>query len=107
MSFSKTAIKTIKRMTKNQLIDMVIKISNYAEETNAKNIILLEMYKEIVDPTFKWENFTIEEQNKILAAGRSNNLLNTDKLRSLYPQVCDIKTAIRNTLLQMKTNLEN
>lgn len=46
MSFSKTAIKTIKRMTKNQLIDMVIKISNYAEETKAKNIILLEMYKE-------------------------------------------------------------
>ena len=33
-------------MTKNQLIDMVIKISNYAEETKAKNIILLEMYKE-------------------------------------------------------------
>ena len=27
---------------------------------------ILEMYKEIVDPNFKWENFSIEEQDKIL-----------------------------------------
>ena len=36
---------------------------------------ILEMYKEIVDPDFTWINFTIEEQNEILASGRSNNFL--------------------------------
>ena len=25
---------------------------------------ILEMYKEIVDPTFKWSNFSVEEQAK-------------------------------------------
>jgi len=34
-------------------------------------------YNEILDPTFKWNNFTVEEQNNILAAGRSNNYLDT------------------------------
>jgi len=43
---------------------------------------ILEMYKEIVDPTFKWTNFEIEEQSKILKSDRSNNYLNTDKLKA-------------------------
>ena len=46
---------------------------------------ILAMYKEIVDPTFTWENFTVEEKNQILASERSNNLLDTTKLQSLYP----------------------
>ena len=50
-----------------------------------KNNEILEMYTEIVDPTFKWKNFSVEEQAKILAADRSNNYLNTEKLESLYP----------------------
>jgi hypothetical protein len=36
---------------------------------------ILEMYKEIVDPTFTWNNFRLEEQNQILASKRSNNFL--------------------------------
>ena len=46
---------------------------------------ILEMYKEIIDPQFNWKNFTIEEQDKILLAGRSNNLLDTSKLFKMYP----------------------
>ena len=49
---------------------------------------ILQMYKEIVDPTFKWVNFSIEDQSKILAAGRSNNYLDTSKLEQLYPKYC-------------------
>jgi 3,5-epimerase/4-reductase len=41
---------------------------------------ILEMYKEIVDPEFMWSNFTIEEQNTILASKRSNNCLDTQLL---------------------------
>jgi dTDP-4-dehydrorhamnose reductase len=65
---------------------------------------ILEMYKEIVDPDFKWENFTIDEQNKILASGRSNNFLDTTKLESLYPHVKNIKTSVREMLIKMAKN---
>lgn len=63
---------------------------------------ILEMVKEILDPNFTWNNFTLEEQKKILAADRSNNLLNTDKLVKLYPNVLSIKEAIRKTLIAIK-----
>ncbi len=66
---------------------------------------ILEMYKEIINPDFTWENFTIDEQREILAAGRSNNYLDTSRLESLYPNVSNIKESIRSVLIQMKDNM--
>ena len=43
---------------------------------------ILEMYKEIVDPNFTWQNFSAEEQRAILDSGRSNNYLETSRLQS-------------------------
>ncbi len=63
---------------------------------------ILEMYKEIVDPKFTWKNFTIDEQAKILAAGRSNNFLDTTKLENLYPRVMNIKDSVRQILHRYK-----
>jgi len=63
---------------------------------------ILEMYKEIVDPKFTWKNFTIEEQAKILASGRSNNHLDTSRLEKLYPHVLGIKESVRNAITRMK-----
>lgn len=65
----------------------------------------LELYKKHVDPTFTWENFTAEEQDKILLSGRSNNLLDTTRLKSLYPEVDDIHTAVEKICIQMKKNV--
>jgi len=65
---------------------------------------ILQMYKEIVDPELKWENFTIEEQSQILAAGRSNNFLDTNRLESLYPNVLSIKDSVRQCLVRMAAN---
>lgn len=59
---------------------------------------ILEMYREIVDKSFTWKNFTIEEQSKILASERSNNCLNTSKLETLYPQIMPIKESIKKVL---------
>jgi 3,5-epimerase/4-reductase len=64
---------------------------------------ILEMYKEIVDPNFCWSNFSIEEQNAILASKRSNNCLNTEKLESIAT-VKDIKTSVKDIIIQMKSN---
>ena len=56
---------------------------------------ILEMYKEIVDNDFTWKNFTIEEQDKILDGKRSNNFLDTNKLKELYPEIKNIKDSVR------------
>ena len=60
---------------------------------------ILEMYKEYVDKDFEWKNFSIEEQNKILASERSNNFLDTTKLEKMFPDVKNIKDSIKNLLL--------
>ena len=65
---------------------------------------ILEMYKELVDPEFKWNNFTIDEQAQILACGRSNNFLDTSRLQSLYPSVKNIKDSVRDVLIMMAQN---
>lgn len=61
---------------------------------------ILNMYKDIVDNTFKWENFTIDEQDKILLSKRSNNILDVNKLSTKY-KVSNIKDAIRDILISM------
>jgi 3,5-epimerase/4-reductase len=94
----------------NELIPYMIDMAVHGE-TGTVNLTnpglishneILEMYKEIVDPDFTWENFSIEEQDEILASGRSNNFLNTKILKSKYPQVKNIKTSVRHILQQMK-----
>lgn len=67
---------------------------------------ILEMFKEIVDPSFTWKNFTPEEQAKILAADRSNNCLDTTQLSSMYPEIKNIKESVRDTLIRMKKKLD-
>jgi dTDP-glucose 4,6-dehydratase len=67
---------------------------------------ILQMYKEIVDKDFKWNNFSQEEQRKILAADRSNNYLDTSKLESLYPKIKNIRTSIRECLIQYRATLK-
>lgn len=62
---------------------------------------ILEMYKEVVDPAFTWVNFTVEEQNVILASRRSNNLLDTSRLQQLCPEVPPIHVAVREALEAM------
>ena len=61
---------------------------------------ILELYKELVDPSFTWKNFTQEEQRAILASDRSNNYLDTTRLQELFPDVKPIKVAVRECLLR-------
>ena len=43
---------------------------------------ILALYRDIVDPSFEWRNFSITEQDEVLAAGRSNNRLDHRKLQA-------------------------
>jgi hypothetical protein len=64
------------------------------------------MYREIVDPNFTWDNFSIEEQNGILASKRSNNCLDTSVIESdSLSDIKPIKEAVKEMLIKMKNNL--
>lgn len=63
---------------------------------------ILEMYKEIINSNHTWENISIDEQNQILKSKRTNNHLDNSKIMTLYPNIPDIKTSIRNCLIKMK-----
>ena len=88
------------------MIDMIMKKEigtiNLTNPGYISHNEILELYKENINPDFKWENMTIEEQNNILLSERSNNILNTEKLKKLYPDVKDIKTSIKDLFLNLK-----
>ncbi len=63
---------------------------------------ILEMYREIVDPSFVWKNFSEEDQNKVLLSERSNNYLDTSKLKTFFPDIPNIHDAIRSCLMKYK-----
>ncbi|KAJ8617237.1 hypothetical protein MRB53_013423 [Persea americana] len=55
---------------------------------------ILEMYRNYIDPNFKWENFNLEEQAKVIVAPRSNNELDASKLKQEFPSLLSIKDSI-------------
>lgn len=55
---------------------------------------ILEFYKEYIDPKFKWVNFGLEEQAKVIVAQRSNNELDATKLKKEFPELLSIKDSI-------------
>lgn len=55
---------------------------------------ILEMYKTYIDPTFKYANFTLEEQAKVIVAPRSNNELDASKLKKEFPEMLSIKDSL-------------
>ncbi|XP_050160312.1 bifunctional dTDP-4-dehydrorhamnose 3,5-epimerase/dTDP-4-dehydrorhamnose reductase-like [Malus sylvestris] len=55
---------------------------------------ILEMYKNYIDPSFKWTNFTVEEQAKVLVAGRSNCEVDASKLKKEFPELLPIKESL-------------
>jgi len=90
------------------MVDMSLKkMTGTVNLTNPGTIShneILDMYREIVDNTKTYINFTEAEQDKILLSERSNNLLDTTRLSTLYPQVKDIKTSVRDILYEIKNN---
>lgn len=69
---------------------------------------VLDLYKKHVDPNYTYTNFTVEEQAKILKAGRSNNTLDHHKLCSALPDlhIMEIHESMEKVFQRMKVNLE-
>lgn len=68
---------------------------------------ILDMYKEYVNPEFTYTNFSEEDQSKILKAGRSNNALDTTRIVSLFPDLMDIRDAVRGAFVRASKGSKN
>lgn len=61
---------------------------------------ILEMYRHYVDSSFTWKNFTIEEQATILLSERSNNELDSTRLKELCPDILPIRDSVEKIMKQ-------
>ena len=66
---------------------------------------VLQLYKEIIDPEYQWNNFNLNDQRKILACDRSNNYLDTQKLKEIFPKLLNIKDSVRIVMKDYKKEL--
>lgn len=67
---------------------------------------ILDMYKEIVDPTYNYELFSLEEMEKITVAKRSNCGLSTKKMESEGIYLRPVREAVLDALIKYKENLD-
>ena len=63
---------------------------------------ILNLYTEYIDSKFVYENFTVEEQNEILKAKRSNNELDTSKLQRDFPEIKDSHASMITVFEKMR-----
>lgn len=82
---SMTVLETFFPVWWGQMIDKITGTFNCTNPGVITHDEILQIYKEEVDPHFKWENFSLIDQSKILSAGRSNNFLDTNKISDLCP----------------------
>jgi len=94
----------------DDLIDATIKLiekrkTGIYNVTNPGSIThkeILDMYKELVDPDFEYILMDLDELAKVTKAGRSNCILNTDKLKKEGIYLPEIHEAIRGVLKNYK-----
>ncbi|CAN6483550.1 unnamed protein product [Victoria cruziana] len=68
---------------------------------------ILEMYKHYIDPSFQWTNFSLEEQAKVIVAPRSNNELDTTKLKKEFPELLSIKESLLKYVFEPNSKTAN
>lgn len=85
-------------------------IFNFTNEGTVSHNECLDLYKEYIDSSYTYANFTVAEQAKILKADRSNNELSCAKIASALPDVWPLvppgKEAIRGVFQRMRSHLE-
>ena len=83
-------------------------IFNFTSPGAVSHNEILSMYREHIDPTFKWTNFSLEEQNKVILAKRSNNELDSTKLikacKDVGVKLLPVHDALNDLFKTMKEN---
>jgi 3,5-epimerase/4-reductase len=65
---------------------------------------VMDLYIKYIDPSHTYENFTLEEQDKILRARRANAELSAAKLLNLYPDIPHISISLERLLKEIGKN---
>lgn len=86
----------------------LIGIYNFCNPGAISHNEVLDLYKKYIDPSYSYSNFTVEEQNKILKAKRSNNTLDHTKLVNALPdvEILEIHDSMERVFQRMRVNLE-
>ena len=63
---------------------------------------ILELYRQYVDAEKTWVNFTLEEQDAVLASKRSNNELSSAKLLTEYPHLLSLRDSLTRVFNRWK-----
>lgn len=99
---SMTVMDDMLPIMKRMMEDSITGTYNFTNPGVISHNEILTMYRDIVDPSFTWKNFTIDEQRQVLAADRSNNELDTTKLEQYEPMVKPIHEAVMQCLMRWK-----
>jgi len=90
-------------------VDMSLKetigLFNFVNPGALSHNQVLDLYKDHIDPTFTYENFTVEEQAKILKVPRANAELSAAKLLKLYPNIPHVNESLPRLFDQIKNGL--
>lgn len=79
---------------------------NFTNPGSISHNEILDLYIQHVDPAFTYKNFSVEEQNRILKAERSNNVLDTSVLQRLCPTIPTIREAVLNCMVSYKISVK-
>lgn len=103
---SMTVLPTLLPFLEKMMTDKITGTINFTNPGIISHNQILQLYKEYIDPSFTWENFTIQEHDQVLLAARSNNQLDTTRLETLFPNVLHIKDAIKYCFIHWKNTLD-
>jgi len=67
---------------------------------------ILDLYKKYINPQFIYRNFTVEEQNEVLKAKRSNCELDASKLLTQFPHIPSIKESVVQVFERMQQDTD-
>lgn len=91
---SMTVLPELLPMAIDMATRKVTGIVNYTNPGAISHNEILQLYKDYVDPDYTWENFTVDEQAKVIVAPRSNNLLDTKRIESECPEILPIRESL-------------
>jgi len=103
---SMTVLPELLPISIKMTLDELKGVYNFTNPGAVSHNEILEMYKKYVDPSFTWKNFTIEEQNQILKAKRSNNTLDVTKLVKYAPNIKPVKESLEFYIFPKMAELE-
>ncbi len=99
MSILSDLLPLIPQMAERRLVG----VYNFVNPGVISHNEILDLYKEYIDNNFSYTNFSLEEQDKILKARRSNNELDANKLLKEFPSIPNIKDSIKKLFQNINT----